>query len=116
MVCKSVAVECCRGPTGGGYTVLSIPQNIGRLPLAKIDAGWTVLIGSSKDGARTFIMPCAVGVHAEKFTILGGCSLQWQGRHSPTSNYIEGPVATDWLMLAGPGKGPILNADICRTT
>jgi len=32
--------------------------------------------------------------------ILGGCSLQWQGQHSPTSNYIEGPVATDNRMMA----------------
>src|ERR1700730_825306 len=99
IVCKSVAVECCRRLTGAGYTVLSMPPNCGRLMLAEIGPVWTVLIGSSKDGARTFIMPCTVGVHAEKFTILGGCSLQWQGHHSPTSNYIEGPVATDNRMM-----------------
>ena len=74
--------------------------------LAEIGPVWMVLIGSSKDGARTFIMPCTVGVHAEKFTILGGCSLQWQGHHSPTSNYIEDPVATDNSNDDGEGYDP----------
>jgi hypothetical protein len=100
MIGKRVEAGCCRRPTGAGYAVLSMPPNFGRLMLAGIGPVWTVLIGSSKDGARTFIMPCAVGVHAEKFTILGGCSLQRQGHHSPTSNYIEGPVATDNQMMA----------------
>ena len=100
MIGKRVEAGCCRRPTGAGYAVLSMPPNFGRLMLAEIGPVWTVLIGSSKDGARTFIMPCTVGVHAEKFTILGGCSLQWQGHHSPTSNYIEGPVATDNRMVA----------------
>jgi hypothetical protein len=93
MVGKRVEAGCCRRPTGGGYAVFSIPQNFGRSPLAKIVTVSTVLIGLSRDGAKTFIMPCAVGVHAEKFTMLGAYSLQWQGHHSPTSNCIEGVVS-----------------------
>jgi hypothetical protein len=57
--------------------------------LPTIDAVSTVLIGSLKGGAETFIMPCVVGVQAENFTMLGVYSLQWQAHHSPTSNCIE---------------------------
>src|ERR1700716_100931 len=83
-----------------------MPPNFGRLMLAEIGPVWTVLIGSSKDGARTFIMPCTVGAHAEEFTILGGCSLQWQGHHSPTSNYIEEPCGRQLTALANASSVP----------
>jgi hypothetical protein len=39
-------------------------------------------------------MQCTVGVQTEKFMISGGCSLQWQGHHWPTPNYIDGRHST----------------------